>query len=44
MINIGVGLDSIDFLLYKTRKVERANLIDEVERGIQKEVKEQKRC
>ena len=43
-MNYGVYLDSIDFLLAKARKAERANIVEEVAKGRQEEVKETRRC
>ena len=44
IINNGMSLDSIDFLLAKARKAERANIVEEVAKGGQEEVKETRRC
>ena len=44
MINSGVGLDSITFLLAKARKAERAMLVEEVEKEKVEDIKEKRRC
>ena len=44
MINSGVGLDSIDWLLAKARKAEKANLVEDVQKDRGEEKTEKRRC
>ena len=44
MINSGVGLESIDFLLAKARKADKANIVEVVEKDMSENVKDKRRC